>query len=190
MRKSPVLSIAAALIFAPVGSGALAAAVPPAGGTISIEPKTANGDYDSSMRSFVAAASDALATKGFTILEDPGHAAYVVELTLSRTEVGTGSVRPPTGRAAALPGGAYGSVGAGVVIPLPSGKSTLVPLQRTQLHLRMHKRGEDAVVWDGTGVTVRAAGTRKGADEAVAADLSQAVLRSYPAQPEGVVGVP
>jgi hypothetical protein len=45
-------------------------------------------------------------------------------------------------------------------------------------------------VWDGTAVTVRAAGTRTGADAPVAAALSEAVLRSYPAQPEDVVGVP
>ena len=39
-------------------------------------------------------------------------------------------------------------------------------------------------------LTVRAAGTRKGADEIVAADLSEAVLRSYPTKMGGVTGVP
>ena len=63
----------------------------------------------------------------FTILEDPGHAAYVAELILSRAEVGTGSAKVSSGGAAVTPGGAYGSVGAGVIIPLPTGKSRLVP---------------------------------------------------------------
>jgi len=190
MRKFPVSAVAAALLLAPIPGGSLSAAVPPNGGTISIEPKTGDGNYDPSMPSFVNAVSEALAAKGFTILEDPGHSAYVVELTVSRAEVGTGSAKVPTGRAAAFPGGANGSVGAGVVIPLSTGQSRLVPLQRTQLQMRIRKRGEEGIVWDGAAVTVRPAGTRKGSDDAVASDLGEALLRTYPAQPESVVGVP
>ena len=89
-----------------------------------------------------------------------------------------------------MPGGAGGSVGAGVIIPLPTGKSRLVPLQRVQLELRIRRRGEESIIWHGAAVTVRAAGTKKGADEVVAADLSNTLLRSYPVQPEDVVGVP
>lgn len=189
MRKYPVAIVAAAMALAPLWGGALAA-VPPGGGTISIEPRTADGDYEPATPSFVNAAADALAAKGFTILEDPGHSAYVVELILSRVEVGTGTAKVATGRSSMMPGGAGGSVGAGVVIPLSTGQSTLVPLQRTRLEMRIRKRGETAVVWDGAAVAVRAAGSRKGADDVVAAELSQAVLRTYPAQPEGVVGVP
>ena len=189
MKKAAVLILATAMALLPIGGSALSAA-PPAGGTISIEPKTANGDYDSSMPAFVNAASEALATKGFTILEDPGHAAYVAELTLSRAEVGTGTAKASAGHSDAEPGGPGASVGVGVVIPLPTGKSRLVSLQRVRLELRIRKRGESGVVWDGAAVTVRAAETKKGADEVVASDLSQALLRSYPAQPEDVVGVP
>jgi hypothetical protein len=76
------------------------------------------------------------------------------------------------------------------VIPLSTGKPRLVPLVRTRLELRLHKRGEDGVIWDGAATAVRAAGTPKGADEAVAADLVAALLRTYPAEPEGEVGVP
>lgn len=189
MKKLPVSIAAAAMMLAPIWGGSLSAA-PPSGGTISIEPKTASGDFESAMPSFMNAASEALAAKGFTILEDSGHAAYVAELTLSKDEVGTASAKVPAGKATAVPGGADGSVGAGVVIPLSTGKSRLVPLERTRLELRIHKRGEDAALWDGVAVTVRPAGTRKGADETVATDLCEAILGSYPAQPEDVVGVP
>lgn len=186
-RAVPVVAAATALVL---WGGSLSAAPPPSGGTISIEPKSVDGDYDASTPAFVNAAGEALAAKGFTILEDPGHAAYVAELVLSRADVGTGSAKVSTGGAAVTPGGAYGSVGAGVIIPLPTGKSRLVPLQRTRLELRIRKRGEEAVVWDGAAVTVRAAGTRKGADEVVASNLSEAVLRSYPAEPAALIGVP
>ena len=190
MKRRPVPMVAAAMALVPIWGGSLSAAAPPSGGTISIEPRNVGGDYDASTPVFVNAAGEALAAKGFTILEDPGHAAYVAELILSRAEVGTGSAKVSTGGAAVTPGGAYGSVGAGVIIALPTGKSRLVPLQRTRLELRIRKRGEEAVVWDGAAVTVRAAGTRKGADEVVASNLSEAVLRSYPAEPANVIGVP
>jgi hypothetical protein len=192
MRRYPLPIVAAMVALSavmPVAGGSLAAAAPP-GGTISIEPKTADGEYDSAMPAFVDAASEALAAKGFTIVEDPGHAAYVVELILSRVEVGTGSARVPAGSAAVAPGGAQGSVGAGVVIPFSTGASRLVPLLRTRLEMRIRKRGVEGVVWDGAAVTVRAAGTKKGAEGLVAAALSEAILRAYPAEPEGVAGVP
>lgn len=190
MTKRIIPIIAAMMALVPICGGALSAATPPDGGTISIEPKTGDGDYDSAMPAFVNAASDALAAKGFTILEDPGHSAYVVELILSRDAVGTGSAKVPVGRASGGGGGPGASVGAGVVIPFSTGASALVPLLRTRLEMRIRKRGADGVVWDGAAVTVRAAGTRKGAEALVASDLSAALLRSYPAEPEGVVGVP
>ena len=58
------------------------------------------------------------------------------------------------------------------------------------LEIRIRKRGEDAIVWSGTALTVRAAGTPKGADAVVAADLTRALLAPYPAQSPDVVAVP
>lgn len=182
--------LATAATLAAIPTNAAMAAMPPDGGSISIEPAPPGGDAAPVSRSFVEAVSEALAAKGFTILEDSGHAAYVADLILSRVEVGTGLAKVAAGRGEATPGGAYGSVGAGVTIPLPTGNSEIVPLQRIRLELRVHKRGDAAVIWDGAAVTVRAAGTRKGTDEAVAADLSGAILRGYPVEPEGIVGVP
>jgi hypothetical protein len=181
--------MAAALALMAYPSGLWAAPPPPAGGTISLAPKTANGDYDASLQSFVEATSEALGVQGFTIL-DADHAAYSAELILSRVEVGTGTAKVPQSRSSVDRGGAFGSVGAGVTIPLTTGKSSIVPLQQTRLELRIRKRGDDAVIWDGAAVTVRAAGTRKGADGAVATDLSNALLRSYPVQPATDIGVP
>ncbi|WP_420137114.1 hypothetical protein [Sphingomonas sp.] len=165
------------------------AAPPPESGTISLAPRTTDGDYDPALASFVEAATEALGARGFTIL-DADHAAYSGELILSREEVGTGTAKVASNRASVDRGGAFGSVGAGVTIPLSTGKSSIVPLQRTRLELRIRKRGDPAVVWDGAAVTVRAAGTRKGADEAVATDLSNALLRSYPIPQATDIGVP
>jgi hypothetical protein len=160
----------------------LSAATPPASGTITIETADAGPDLATSMQTFINAVGDAFSARGFTLLEEPGHSAFVVEMGVRRDEVGTGSARIAVGSAQ--------MVGAGVRIPLSGGKSAIVPLQRTRLEIRIHKRGEQDVAWQGAAVTVRAAGTAKGEDKRVASDLASALLRAYPAQPENVIGVP
>ncbi len=85
MKKGLVSIAAAALALAPMGGGSLGASPPPNGGTISIEPKTVDGDDDPSIHSFVDAAAEALTARGFTVFDDPDHAASVVELPLSRS---------------------------------------------------------------------------------------------------------
>ena len=189
MNRRPVSIVSAATLLAATWGAALWAASPPAGGTISVESKAVNGDQDPSMPSFVSAAGEALGAKGFTILQDPGHAAYVAELILSRVDVGTGSAKAGVGSSTVAPS-TSGSVGGGITVPLSTGKSRLVALQRIRLEIRIRKRGEQSAVWTGAAITVRAAGTRKGADEKVASDLSEAVLRSYPATIGGLVSVP
>ena len=143
------------------------------------------------MPSFVNAAGEALGAKGFTILPEPGHSAYVAELTLTRTDIGTSTAKALIGSSSTVtPGVVPGAVGGGVTVPLATGKSRLVSLQRIRLEMRVRKRGEQVALWTGAAMTVRAAGTRKGADDMVASDLSEAVLRSYPATIGGVVTVP
>lgn len=187
-RLSKVI-IAASLLSAGIVGGQPLSAAPPSGGTIAIEAVSAPGDRDSVTRPFVDAAGEALASKGFTILEDKGHAAYVAELILTRVDVGTGSAKASSGNSSVTPGSSAG-VGVGATIPLPTGKSRLVALQRIQIEMRIRKRGEDALVWHGSAVTVREAGTREGANGLVAPALSEAMLRSYPAEVQEVVGVP
>lgn len=184
------LILAAAALLLPVLGGSLSAAPPaPNGGTISVAFKTGDGEYSASMPAFMGATDDALATKGFTILDDPGHAAYLAELTLTRIEVGTGTAKVPHGSASVAPG-IGGGAGAGITVPLSAGETRLVPLQRIRLDMRITKRGEDGIVWAGAAVTVRAAGTKKGADAVVAADLSNALLSSYPVSAGEVITVP
>jgi hypothetical protein len=182
-----LIATVAAILASMPGSSVLAD--PPGAGTISVEVKTADGAFDSSTAAFVNAISDALAAKGLTTLDDPGHAAFVAEATLSRAEVGTRTTRARPGSYAARTTGSAG-VGAGFAVALPAGQTRLVPLQRVRLEMRIRKRGEEGVLWSGVALTVRAAGTPKGADDVVASDLSGAVLRSYPATSEGVATVP
>jgi hypothetical protein len=158
------------------------AAPPPNGGTIAIEPRTANGEYDRSMPSFVGAAEAALTARGFTILDDPAHAASVAVLTLARVDVGTGLGKDPHS-------GPHVLVGPGVIVPLSTGDSHIAALTRTSLELQISDRAR-SVVWDGTAVTVRQADTRTGTNGAVASDLSQALFHAYPAIPRSVIGVP
>lgn len=189
MRARSAMAMFAALMIAGGAPAAPDAAPLPTGGTVAIEPKTASGDYDPALQAFAAAASDAFAGRGFTTLSDPDHAALTAELILTRSDVGTGTARAPTGGASATPG-ALGSAGVGVAIPLATGKSQLVALRRTRLELRLRRRGAPAIVWQGAAVTVRAADAKRGSDAAVAADLARALLAAYPAQPVPEIGIP
>ena len=182
MTRFAVLFAGAVLALAPSASAvATAATVAPRGGTVAIVPRTADGDYDRGMPAFVEAIGAALTARGFTILDDPAHAAYVAELTLARVDVGTGLTKDPNAD--------HVMVGPGVIVPLSTGNSHIAPLRRTSLELRLRKRTA-GVVWDGTAVTVREAGIPTGTAAAVAATLSDALLHGYPAVPTAVIGVP
>lgn len=174
--------VACAMALASIWCGSLPAATPPTSGTLSIETGAVDPDLAASMPLFVEAVGEALTARSFTLLEEPGHAAFVVEIGVTRDQVGAASAKVSAGRAQILPGR--------VMIPLSTGKSTLVPLQRTRLDVRFRKRGEDSVTWQGAAITVRAARTAKGEDKVVAADLIQAILHAYPAQSGDVIGVP
>jgi hypothetical protein len=173
-----------------VASAPWAAAQIPSSGTISVEQAADATGAEAPPPLFVNALGEVLATKGFTTLEQPGHAALVADLRLTREQVGSAAADVPVERAVAGPGGVSGAVGGGISVTLPTAKKSLAPLVRTRMELRIRKRGEDAILWQGSAITVRPAGTATGRDEAVAADLSEAVLRSFPAQPGGVVTVP
>jgi hypothetical protein len=184
MKRRTGFALWATMVLASSGcGGALWAAAPPTGGTVVIQPKTADGADDPSLPSFADAASAALTAKGFTIFDDPAHAAYLAELVLSRATVGTGLGKNPNGHSADI-------IGTGVAVALPTGNSSVTTLERTQLEIRIRHRVDGSIVWDGTAVTVREAGTRKGTIQAIAGDLSKALLESYPVEPGGVIGVP
>lgn len=164
----------------------LAAEPPPAVGTVSVEVSNDDNGLGDVANLFADAVSTVLAEKGFTLLDDPAHSAYVVKLSFSRAEVGTGPGRVGTGDPNITKGGAQGSVGSGVRIPIRSGKWNLVALERTQVEMQFHRRGQDLEIWHGSAVTVRASDAR----DRAATDLCNALLRDYPAEPEGIISVP
>ena len=182
IRLHKALSATARMVPALIMGLCLSAASPPSGGTIVISSRTANGDDATSLPLFENAAARALGTKGFTILDDPAHAAYVAEVTITRTEVGTARTKVPVGSPS--------YTGAGISIPFSIGQSRLVPLERTELAMRIRKRGDQTAVWHGAALTIRPEGSPYEAVETVAAALSEAALRIYPGEAAGIVGVP
>ena len=162
------------------------AAAPPVEGSMSVEARAADGGQDAASDIFRDAAASALSTKGFLLLDGAGHAAYRMELIIRVSEVGTGSARVASSSPDVMSGGVAGAVGSVLKVPVPSRKSRLVALERTQLDMILRKRGEEEVVWRGAAVTVRPAETQA----KVASDLCNALLRAYPSQSDEVIGVP
>lgn len=159
-------------------------------GTISVEPKGVDPAARASVPAFIDAVGNALAQREFMLIDGAGHARLVADLRLSRTAIGTTSEKVPVSGASLIKGGNLTRVGGGVNIALPTSKSKTVPLQQTRLEISIRKRGEDTVLWHGAALTVRPDNGNEGQDSAVAADLSAAIFRSYPAQSEDVASIP
>ncbi len=126
MNNSTPSIVAAAMVLAGMWGGSLSATSPPGGGTISIEARA--DDPDASMRPFVVAAGEALGAKGFTILPEPGHAAYVAELTLMRVDLGTSTAKALTGSKSSItPGAVPGLRGPAVASVIPEAPGPDMP---------------------------------------------------------------
>jgi hypothetical protein len=190
MRKKLccILVPAAALMATPCWAAPADASLVP--GTISLEVTQTAPELRSSTPGFVGAVGQALADKGFTVIDEPGHAGLVADLAVSRDQVGAVNAKVPRGGRATTSGGAPDAVGANMTFALPSAKNRVVPLQLTRLEVHIRKRGDAGILWQGTAITVRPAGTRKGEDAVVASDLIGAILHDYPAPPEGIISVP
>jgi hypothetical protein len=158
-----------------------AASAPRGGGTIAVTVHGGADRGDPLQQVSIDAATAALGMKGFTILDDPDHAAYVAEVMTTRTEVGTSIAR---GKAAAPL-----VTGLAVTIPTSGGKS-VVALERTELEIRIRRRGEQRAFWSGAAVTVRSAGARGAGAEQVATTLSQAALGPYPTTVATAISIP
>lgn len=162
------------------------AAPGPRGGTIAVsalprpDPNPDPGDrLAASVTDRVTAT---LATKGFTLLPDPDHAAYLAEVSVERADIGTSTVSGAADRALVT--------GAGVNIPLSRGRAVLAPLQRITVQVRIRRRGEPAVLWQGAAMTVRSGAMRGRAADDLSSSLSQAALSAYPVQAAGTISIP
>ena len=165
------------------------AAAPPTGGTITVEPVSMRPEAPAGAPGVAERLREALGERGFTILPGPGHSAFVAEVSLDRTAVGTGSAKVPSGRAAVVPGLLGGAAGGGVTVPLSGGRERAVQLVRFELSLDIRERKSGAIVWHGVAVTVRPRDPSNG-DAAAVADLCRTVLQSYPHEAPGPVTIP
>ncbi len=166
----------------------LSAEAPPPG-TISVETRAIGPDLGAAIPAFASAIDDALAAKGFTVIEGAGHAGLIAYFHLVRTEVGSTMAKVSVEKASAGAGGSEG-VGASMRLSLPTRKLRDAPLQQTRLEIAIERRGGDGILWQGAAVTVRPADTRDGRDAVVAANLAEIILRNYPAQATEAVSIP
>lgn len=190
MGKLSIWGLALIVAAAAASSRAAPSSAPPSKGSISIEEIGADRASTPLIPSFRDAVQQGFADKGFLVIDEPGHAGLVAVVTSSREEVGTASVKASPGAMGAAFSGLSGAVGTTMTVTLPTAQTMIVPLQRTRLEVRMRKRGDDAVLWQGAAITVRPAATQERQDKLIASDLIAAILRDYPAIPGNVISVP
>jgi hypothetical protein len=177
---------ATVLLVQALPAGLARAEEPQALGTISVKATPVDPDLRASVPIFIDAVGKALAEKGFTTIEGAGHARFVADLGLTRTEIGSTTAKVPVTGSQLIQGGASSRVGGGASILLPTAKTRTVALQQTRLEVGIRKRGEDNVIWHGAVLTIRAAGQ----DKVISADLARAIFQTYPSQPDGIVSIP
>lgn len=158
------------------------ASAPRIGGTIAVTAAGGSDRTDPLKQISIEAVTVTLGNKGFTILDDPDHAAFIAEVVTTRTEVGTSLIKGRTSPTVVT--------GMAVTIPTSRGKSVVVPLQRTELEIRVRRRGERLPFWHGAAVTVRSAGVRGATAEQLATTLSQAALGPYPVTAAAAISIP
>jgi hypothetical protein len=176
------IMIGLATVMVPLTPIVATAAPAPRGGTIAVMPPAAIDPGDRVTATVIREVATALGTKGFTLLGDPAHAAYIADVSVERTDIGTSTMTRGAGRA--LP------TGAGVSIPLSSRGSVLVPLQRITVQVRIRRRGDQAVLWHGGAVSVRSGGMDGRGTGELSSSLSQAAMSSYPAQAMEMISIP
>jgi hypothetical protein len=174
-----IFAAAAALVQSPVA----ASVVKP--GTISIVAADRPTTSPAITKTFTDAVQRTLLRTAFLPLPDANHSLYVAKVEVSQTQRGV--VRSGNDRSG-RPGMAAGL--AGLSLTLPSGKDQLHGLIVTRLEVTVSLRRDNHVVWTGQATTVRASGTRTGEPSAVAAALSDALLRWFPRQLPGPLSVP
>lgn len=182
MSIKMVRAAGSAILALAAMAGDPAPAAPRSGGTVAVKTAEDDGDDDPLKQFSLDAVTMALGLKGFTILDDPDHAANIAEVMIKRTEIGSslarGRVAPPI------------VTGMAVTIPTSRGKSVVVPMQRTELEIRVRRRGEQQPFWEGAAVTVRSAGARNASAERVATTLSRAAIGPYPSVVTSPISVP
>lgn len=176
------ITIGLAILIGTLASAAGMSASAPRGGTIAISAQPQTDPGDRLTASVAQMVSTTLGTKGFTLLGDPDHAAYLAEVSVERTDIGTSVATAATGRALAT--------GGGVSIPLSRGSTVLAPLQRITVQVSIRRRGDQTVLWHGAAMTVRPGRIQGGGADDLSSSLSQAALSSYPVQAPGTISIP
>jgi hypothetical protein len=182
VMTSTTMMASMGIVLALMPAPARSASLPRSGGTIAVTSPPGSLSDDLWAQVSREAAASAFGTKGFTILNDPRHAAYIAEVTINRTEVGTWVEKGVAGRVV--------GTGAGVNFSMAGGKSVLAPMQRIEMTIRVRGRGDQAVLWQGAAVTVRSIDSRSGGVDRLVLALSQAALSSYPTQTRVTISIP
>lgn len=155
-------------------------------GTIAITSPDESAPRDRWDRVARAAVSETLGERGFTILDDPAHAAMVAQVSVTRDDVGTAIGTSPRQPSSVSSGG--------VTVPLSGGGAALATMQRTTIDIRIRRRGDGngdgRISWHGAAVTVRPAPRDAAAADRLALALSRAALSTYPRSVEAPIGIP
>ncbi|HTG38400.1 DUF4136 domain-containing protein [Sphingomonas sp.] len=162
---------------------------PIAPGTFGIDrdaagPGTMSSDYGMQ----VDAVAAELSRIGFTRVPDGAGSLYLLEVTMDRQQVGTTRVGPQIGLGlGGVSGGRGGGVGGGLSTQLGGSTRALIGNEMT---VKLRRRTDQTVVWEGNARTAGTAPADVGAAQAQAGRLANALFRDFPGQSGFTTTVP
>lgn len=156
---------------------------PIARGEIAVEPFITEDPASPEFRTYADAVGRQLARLGWTVVDAPGRSEQVALVGIEQ-----GSYRTPPSRSPVSVGvgggtGGYGSgvgVGVGVGFNLGGGKSH--KLTGTTLQVRIKRRSDGTVFWEGHSDAEARADRPEGQPNAIADRLAEALFRDFPGE--------
>ena len=184
-------SIAAPLALAALLAGC-AASIPPveitrfhlnqpiASGTVRIEPLTRGGE-SLEFRTYAAAVGSAMARAGFASADGDAQPAYIAAIEVTRDVREALRKRSPVTIGIGGGTGGYGS-GVGLGASFGIGGSRAPETAIVQLSVRLMKRSDRSVIWEGRAKTQAAANSPAAQPGLAAEKLADALFRDFPGE--------
>lgn len=146
---------------------------------ISVEPVNPADANSIEFRSYADAVSRQLARLGWTVVNTVGQSEQIALVDVEQGSREALRRSPVTIGVGGGTGGYGGGVGGGVTVPVGGGSNQLVG---TMLNVRIKRRSEGTVVWEGRATTEAAAGAPEAQRTVAVEKLAAALFQDFPGE--------
>ncbi len=153
-------------------------------GQIAVEPQPGGAAGSLQFRTVAAPVERELARLGWTVVQNNARSEQVAVVQLTQGTREALANRPSISFGLGGGSGGYrgGGVGVGVGATLPVGSASANTIVASELHVRIQRRSDATVVWEGRAQSEARTGTPLADQPAAAAQLASALFRDFPGE--------